>query len=131
MADQKRVLIVGETPENMDFSDPAIPKGITPQKIRDGLEKSLNDLRAKGRIARLVYLDTKETTPRQMTEALGWEAFDVVVVGAGLRVVPSQTEAFEVVMNILRTEASRAKIAFNLSPDDSAKAAERQLAAHD
>ncbi|SPU54811.1 Uncharacterised protein [Brevundimonas vesicularis] len=130
MANQKSVLIVGETPENMDFSDPAIPKDLTPDKIRDGLEASLNDLRGKGHVARLVYLDTKETAPAQMAEALGWNAFDVIVVGAGLRIVPKQTEMFEVVMNILRTQAPQAKIAFNLSPDDSAKAAERQLS-HD
>ena len=36
MADQKRLLIIGETPERNDFSDPAIPKGTTPEKIRDG-----------------------------------------------------------------------------------------------
>lgn len=128
MADQKCVLIVGETPENMDFSDPAIPKGLTPEKIKEGLEESLNQLRGKGRVARLVYLDTKETALEQMAEALGWNVFDVIVVGAGLRIVPKQTEMFEVVMNVIRTAAPQAKLAFNLSPDDSAHAAERQLA---
>jgi hypothetical protein len=34
---------------------------------------------------------------------------------------------FEVVMNLIRRRAPEAKIAFNLSPDDSANAAERQL----
>jgi hypothetical protein len=127
MADQKSVLIVGERPENMDFSDPAIPKGLTPDKIREGLEKSLDELRAKGRVARLVYLDTKKTAREQMAEALSWHAFDVIVIGAGLRIVPVQTEMFELVMNIVHTQAQQAKIAFNLSPDDSANAAERQL----
>jgi hypothetical protein len=127
MTDQKSVLIVGETPENMDFSDPAIPDGLTPDKIREGLEASLNDLRSKGRAARLVYLDTKETAPAQLAEALKWSPFDVIVIGAGLRIIPKQTEMFEVVMNVIRTNAPQAKLAFNLSPDDSANAAERQL----
>ncbi|WCT74658.1 hypothetical protein PQ455_05360 [Sphingomonas naphthae] len=131
MAEQKSILIVGETPENMDFSDPAIPKGLTPDKIRDGLESSLNELRGKGHIARLVYLDTRETAPEQMAEALGWNVFDVIVVGAGLRIVPKQTEMFEVVMNTIRTAAPQAKLAFNLSPDDSADAANRQLSGDD
>lgn len=48
-------------------------------------------------------------------------------MGAGLRIVPKQTEMFEVVMNIIHTKAPQAKLAFNLSPDDSANAAERQL----
>ena len=113
MLDQKSVLIVGETPENMDFSDPAIPKGLTPEKIREGLESSLDDLRAKGRIARLVYVDTKETAPHQLAEALRGNVFDVIVVGAGLRIIPKQTEMFEVVMNFLHVSAPQAKLAFN------------------
>ena len=128
MTDSKKVLIIGETPERIDFSDPAVPKGTTPEKIRAGLEKSLNDLRAAGRIARLVYLDDKDSTPRQLREALAWERFDVIVVGAGLRIVPSQTEMFEVLTNIVHAEAPQAKIAYNKAPDDSAHAAERQLA---
>lgn len=37
MADPRSVLIVGERPERNDFSDPALPKGMTPEKIRDGI----------------------------------------------------------------------------------------------
>jgi hypothetical protein len=127
MTDHKSVLIVGETPEKVDFSDPAIPRGLTAAQIRQGLESSLDDLRANGRIARLVYLDTKETAPAQLAAALDEHAFDVIVVGAGLRIIPAQTEMFEVVMNIIHATAPKAKLAFNLSPDDSARAAERQL----
>ena len=53
--------------------------------------------------------------------------FDIIVIGAGLRIVPKQTEMFEVVMNVIHTAAPQARLAFNLSPDDSANAAERQL----
>jgi hypothetical protein len=127
MTDRKSVLIVGETPEKVDFSDPAIPVGLTPAQIRQGLESSLDELRAKGRVAHLVYLDTKETAPEQLAHALDGNRFDVIVVGAGLRIIPRQTEMFEVVMNIIRISAPQAKLAFNLSPDDSARAAERQL----
>lgn len=130
MADRKSVLIVGETPEKIDFADPAIPKGLTPDKIRAGLQSSLDDLRANGRLAHLVYVDTPESAPSQLEEALGGTSFDVIVVGAGLRIIPRQTEMFEVVMNVIRTTAPEARLAFNLSPDDSARAAERQLASH-
>jgi hypothetical protein len=49
------------------------------------------------------------------------------VVGAGLRVVPKMTGTFEAVMNAVRERAPKARLAFNLTPDDSADAAERQL----
>ncbi|MFX4086817.1 MULTISPECIES: hypothetical protein [Sphingobium] len=127
MAEPKNILIVGETPENMDFSDPAIPEGLTPEKIKAGLEQSLDDLRGKGYTACLVYLDTKDTARDQISEALGRRVFDIIVIGAGLRIVPKQTEMFEVVMNVIHTAAPQARLAFNLSPDDSANAAERQL----
>ena len=128
MANQKSVLVIGETPERNDFSDPAIPDDMTPEKIRAGLEKSLNTLHANGRVAHLVYLDDKESAPAQLNEALGWATFDVIVVGAGLRIVPKQTPMFEIVMNIVHAQAPQAKIAFNMAPDDSADAAERVLA---
>jgi hypothetical protein len=128
MAEQYSVLIVGETPEKVDFSDPAVPEGTTPETIRAGLEASLDELRSAGRRADLVYLDDMVSAPAQMAEALGCASYDVIVVGAGLRIIPKQTEMFEVVMNIIRQAAPAATLAFNLKPDDSAAAAERQLA---
>ena len=52
----------------------------------------------------------------------------MIVVGAGLRIVPKQTLVFEAVINIVHAEAPTAQIAFNVAPDDSANAAERLLA---
>ena len=49
------------------------------------------------------------------------------MVGAGLRIVPAMTPIFEAVINALREHAPEARLAFNLSPEDSADAAERQL----
>jgi hypothetical protein len=127
MADPKRVLIIGETPERVDFSDAAIPPGTTPEKIRRSLEKSLNALRAKGCDARLVYLDDEDSAPARLDEAIAATTFDVIVVGAGLRIVPKQTAMFERVINIVHEKAPQARIAFNTAPDDSAAAAERVL----
>jgi hypothetical protein len=105
-----------------------VPKGTTPETIRAGLEASLNALREAGRDADLIYLDDEASAPAQMAEALGWARYDVIVVGAGLRIVPKQTGLFEAVLNIVHEQAPGAKIAFNVRPDDSATAAERQLA---
>jgi hypothetical protein len=127
MAEQYSVLIVGETPEKVDFSDPAVPRGTTPETIRAGLEASLNELRSAGRCADLVLLDDKDSAPEQMAEALGWASYDVIVIGAGLRIIPNQTEMFEMVMNIIHEAAPHARLAFNMKPDDSGAAAERQL----
>jgi hypothetical protein len=127
MPEPKRVLIIGEEPELVDFSDPAIPPGMNASKIRDGLHAAMAQLRARGREADLVLTSTQEAAAGEVTAALEGNAYDCVVVGAGLRVVPKVTATFEAVMNVVHERAPRARLAFNVSPDDSADAAERQL----
>ena len=127
MPEPKRVLIIGEVPELVDFSDPAIPPGMNADKIRAGLDGSLAQLRARGREADLVLTTSAEVAAAEVAAALAASAYDCVVVGAGLRIVPKMTPTFEAVMNTVREYAPQARLAFNLAPDDSAEAAERQL----
>jgi hypothetical protein len=127
MPERKRVLIVGEQPDLVDFLDPAIPPGMNAGKIRAGLAAAMAQLRARGREADLVLTTTKEAAAGEVAAALEAKAYDCVVVGAGLRLVPRATTIFEAVMNVVHERAPRARLAFNLSPDDSADAAERQL----
>ena len=51
--------------------------------------------------------------------------YDVVVVGAGVRVPPIRLFLFEAVINAIHRAAPTARIAFNTRPDDSAEAALR------
>ena len=37
----KRVLLVGYDPETVDFSDPALPPGMTAEKVRAGITVAL------------------------------------------------------------------------------------------
>jgi hypothetical protein len=91
MTDRKSVLIVGETPEKVDSDAGPDPPGTRVVA------------RTKGRIAHLVYLDTKETAPEQLAQALDGNRFDVIVVGAGLRIIPRQTEMFEMKQRLVAT----------------------------
>lgn len=122
-----RVLIIGEKPDLVDFSDPAIPPGTNEIIVKKGLDKALVDLRRKGIDADLALTTTSEAAGEEVAAALQGKGYDVIVVGAGLRVVPKMTSTFEAVMNAVHEFAPGSRLAFNLSPDDSAVAAERQL----
>ena len=43
-----RVLLVGYDPETVDFSDPALPPGMTVEKIRAGIAVALNRFVERG-----------------------------------------------------------------------------------
>jgi hypothetical protein len=64
-----------------------------------------------------------------VTAALSGRPWDCVVVGGGLRKPPEALELFELVVNLVHRHAPQAAIAFNSSPEDSADAAVRSLAA--
>ncbi len=123
----KRVLIVGEEPELVDFSDPAIPPGMDAAKVRAGLDAAMAALRDSGFEADMVLTTSADAAADEVKAALADKDFDCVVVGAGLRIVPKMTPTFEAVMNAIHEHAPSARLAFNLSPDDSADAARRQL----
>ena len=127
MPQSKRVLIIGEKPDMVDFSDPAIPPGMNADKVRAGLEIAMRRLRERGIEPDLVLTSTEEAAAGEVATALETKEYDCVVVGAGLRIVPKMTRIFETVMNAVHEHAPRARLAFNSDPEDSAAAAERQL----
>lgn len=44
----KRVLFVGQKPETVDFSDPALPPGLNAEKIHIGIAIGINKLEERG-----------------------------------------------------------------------------------
>ncbi len=61
----------------------------------------------------------EESVEGQVSDALKDKGYDVVVVGAGLRVLPPLAAQFERLMNVLHQKAPGSKLAFNSKPDDS------------
>jgi hypothetical protein len=43
-----RILLVGYDPDTVDFSDPALPPGMTAEKIRTGIEVAMKQFAARG-----------------------------------------------------------------------------------
>lgn len=126
MSDGKRVLVIGEEPELMDYSNPAVPPGMSAEKVRAGLDASAERLNALGHHAELcLTAEEPAAAAAAVVERLRATRFDCVVIGAGIRVVPKNFTLFETLLNVVHEHAPQARIAFNSRPDDSDAAALR------
>ena len=122
-----RVLLVGENPDTVDYSDPALPPGMTAEKVRAGIEVAMTQFAARGWEADLGIIQPDETAGPTVERQLGSKRYDCVVVGGGVRLPPRRLAIFEAVINAIHKAAPGATIAFNTRPDDSADAAARWL----
>jgi hypothetical protein len=122
-----RILLLGLDPETVDFSDPALPPGMTVEKVRAGIAVAVKQFTDRGWESDVVFIRPDETGPA-VERQLRSTNYDCVVIGAGVRLPPRNLALFEVVINAIRKAAPGAAIAFNTRPDDSADAAARGLA---
>jgi hypothetical protein len=122
-----RILLVGYDPDAVDFSDPALPPGMTAEKIRAGIAAALKQFAARGWEADVGFVRPDETAGPTVERLLASTSYDCVVIGAGVRLPPRRVAVFEAVINAVHKAAPGAAIAFNTTPEDSADAAARWL----
>ena len=120
-----RVLLVGYDPNTVDFSDPALPPGMSAEKVYAGVEFALKQMRERGWEADVCYIRPDETAGPAVENQLTSQSYACVVIGAGVRLPPRRLSVFEAVINAVHKAAPGAAIAFNTRPDDTADAAGR------
>ena len=123
----KRILLVGYDPETVDFSDPALPPGMTAEKVHAGIAVTMKQFAERGWEVDVSFIRPDETAGPTVEGQLTSTNYDCVVIGAGVRLPPRRLAIFEAVINAVHKAAPRAAIAFNTRPDDSADAAARWL----
>ena len=123
-----RILLLGLVPETVDYSDPALPPGMTAEKVHAGIAVALKQFTDRGWESDVGYIRPDETAGPTVERQLRSTNYDCVVVGVGVRLPPRNLALFEVVINAIHRVAPGAAIAFNTRPDDSADAAARGLA---
>ena len=123
-----QVLLLGYDPETVDFSDPALPPGMTADKVHAGIAVAMRQFAERGWEADLGLIRPDETAGPAVERMLASKLYDCVVVGAGVRLPSRGLALFEVVINAVHKGAPGAAIAFNTVPQDSADAAARSLA---
>jgi hypothetical protein len=94
-----RVLLVGYDPETVDFSNPALPPGMTVEKIRAGIVATLKQTTDRGWEADVCLIRPDETAGQTVERDLASASCDCVVIGAGVRLPPRGLALFEAVVN--------------------------------
>ena len=122
-----RVVLVGYDPETVDFSDPALPPGMTAEKVHAGIEAAMRQFASHGWEGDVCFIRPDETAGPAVESQLASKRYDCVVIGAGVRLPPQRLAVFEAVVNAVLRAAPGTPIAFNTRPDDSADAAARWL----
>jgi hypothetical protein len=122
-----RVLFVGQKPETVDFSDPALPPGFNAEKIQAGIDIAAASIAKRGWTADLCMIAPDAGGIAALEKQLAGSTYDCVVIGGGLRLPPKSLWLFESVVNAVHKSAPSAAIAFNTRPEDTAEAAARWL----
>ncbi len=124
----KSVLFVGQVPETVDFSDPALPPGFDAAKIHAGIAIGMQQMKDRGWAADLCLVAPDASATEEVKQRLSAAAYDAVVVGGGIRIPPKSLLLFERLVNAVHQAAPAAAIAFNTTPQDTADAAARWIA---
>src|ERR1700685_1865081 len=122
-----RVLFVGQRPETVDFSDPAIPPGFNAEKIEAGIAIAMAKMAERGGQRDLCLIPPDKTAGLVLEQQLATTTYDCVVIGGGIRLPPKSLSLLETVVNTVHKAAPNAFIAFNTRPEDTAEAAARWL----
>ncbi len=123
----KRVLFIGQEPETVDFSDPALPPGLDAEKIRASITIGMKQITDHGWHVDLCLVPPDESAMKIIGNTLRTGSYDCVVIGAGIRVPPKSMLLFENLINVVHKCAPGASIAFNTKPDDTGNAAARWI----
>ena len=123
--DAKRVLFIGQQPETVDFSDPALPPGFDAAKIHAGIAIGMQQMADRGWDADLCLVPPDDSATDVVRQRLAGCAYDAVVIGGGIRIPPRSLLLFERLVNAVHQGAPAAAIAFNTTPQDTADAAAR------
>jgi hypothetical protein len=123
----KGVLVIGLDPSLVDFSQPGYLPGMDAKKVMAGLKASEEELTRLGYEVEACLTDFGETAEQVVRRQLGQKQFDCILIGAGVRAVPSNLLLFEKLINVVHEHAPKAKICFNTTPGDTAVAVQRCL----
>lgn len=130
MSEKQTVLVIGLEPTRIDFSHPDYAStglGLDATKVLAGLKSSEDELTRRGYSVQMCLTDFGETAEAVVRGQLKQKQFDSVLIGAGVRTIPSNFLLFEKLVNVVLEHAPHATICFNTKPSDTAEAVRRWL----
>jgi hypothetical protein len=79
------------------FSDPALPPGMTAEKVHAGVKVALSDFAGRGWQGEVCFINPDETAVPMVERCLAGDVYDCVVIGGGVRLPPNRLVLFEAV----------------------------------
>ena len=125
MTEKKNILVVGLDPTLIDFSQPGYPPGMSAEKVFAGIKSSEEMLTGLGYNVQTCLTDFGETAESVLGNDLRKMPWDCVMIGAGVRTVPSNFLLFEKMVNVVHEHATQAKMCFNQLPADIGESVKR------
>ena len=119
--------MVGLDPTLIDFSQPGYAPGMNTMKVLAGIKSSEEELTHLGYSVQTCLTDFGETAEAVVQSQLKQKRFDCILIGAGVRTVPSNFILFEKLINVVHEHAPQSKLCFNQLPSDTAEAVKRWL----
>ena len=119
-----KVLQTGLDPDLIDFSSPDFGQfaGLTHAGLRKANDENVAGLRAAGFDVDNILIDFGDTAIDVLAEAISRTTYDAVLIGAGVRLVASNTLLFESLVNLVHARLPGARFIFNRAaqstPDD-------------
>jgi hypothetical protein len=128
VTNEKSILVIGLDPTLIDFSHPDYAAtGMDAAKVLAGLKSSEDELTRLGYSVQMCLTDFGETAEAVVRNQLRQRRFDCILIGAGIRTIPSNFILFERLVNVVHEHAPQAKLCFNTKPSDTAEAVQRWL----
>src|SRR5450631_60227 len=122
MEKKKRVLVIGLEPTLVDFS---LVPDMNAEKVLAGLKADQATLNALGYDTQLCLTDLGSSAEAVVSRKLSEDTFDCILIGAGIRTLPTYFLLFEKLINVVHQNAPEAKLCFNTKPSDTAEAVQR------
>ncbi|WP_421853306.1 hypothetical protein [Novosphingobium sp.] len=125
-----RILLVGIDPDQVDFADPALPPGMTAEMIRRGVQVSVDGLAAAGHAVDQLFIPAaKEDAIAVLSARLAEGRHDMVIIGGGVIIPPSNRLLFEAMLNVIVQQSPAPAVGLIARPEDAPTAAARVLGA--
>jgi hypothetical protein len=124
MITKKNVLLIGLDPALGNYA--AFPD-LDAEKVLAAFKTDEDRLNGLGYDVQVCWIDRGETAEVVVQDQLSKKKFHCILIGAGVRTVPSHFLLFEKLINLLHEHAPQAKLCFNTKPSDTAEAVLRWL----
>lgn len=129
MIQNNKILILGMDPTLVDFQATQFEGApdLSHEKVAATIKLAVQELTALGLEIVKCTIDLGETAVEVLRQKLAQQQYQIIILGAGIRVPNSNFLLFENLINCIHEYAPQSKICFNTNPSDTTAAVKRWL----